>query len=94
MDVKKIMIIDRVKNNQSETKKIDGYQVVHQFKYLGGIIKNKGRSEEEIDRHNVLVNIRPTKLSKIWKDCCITKTTKLKLVNVIIFPVTIYTSEI
>lgn len=44
----KVMIVDRVNNNNSGSTIVAGYEVVHRFEYLGSIVTNIGDCEPEI----------------------------------------------
>lgn len=88
------MIVDRARNDRSETTEISGYEVVPQkSRHLGAIITDTRGCEEEIGRHLAIATVAMTILSTIWKDTCRIKATKLKLVNVVIFPLATYVSE-
>ncbi|XP_050504913.1 uncharacterized protein LOC126883410 [Diabrotica virgifera virgifera] len=46
----KVMIIDRIRNNQPEIRNVAGFEAVSRFNYLGSVITNNGGCEEEIRR--------------------------------------------
>ena len=89
----KIMIINRAENNSPNIHEIAGYEVVNKFSYLGSLITNKGGCEQEIRRRLTMARTATVKLTKIWKDTSVTKNTKLKIVNCLIFPIATYAAE-
>lgn len=78
-----IMIVDRQNNNQPHVKNMAGFRVVNKYLYLGSLIENSG----EIKRIIALAQTALTKLSNIWRDTAITKNTKLRLLNSLVFPI-------
>lgn len=88
-----IMIVDRQNNNQPHIKTIAGFKVVNKYLYLGSLIENSGACEGEIRRRIALARTAVTKLTKIWKDTAITKNTKLRLLNSLVFPIATYGAE-
>ncbi|XP_050514781.1 uncharacterized protein LOC126890021 [Diabrotica virgifera virgifera] len=89
----KVMIIDRIRNNQPEIRNVAGFEVVNRFNYLGSLITNNGGCEEEIPRRLTMARSATVKLTKIWKDPAITRNTKLRLVRKLTFPLATYASE-
>lgn len=93
MSKTKVMIIDRLNNNQQNVTTVAGFDVVSHFNYLGSIICNNGECANEIKRRLSMARAATSKLTKIWKDRRITKRTKLRLVEALIFPIATYASE-
>lgn len=89
----KTMIVDRLRNNQPDVRTVAGYEVVSQFNYLGSMIANSGGCEAEIRRRVAMARNATTKLTKIWKTSAITRRTKLRIANSLIFPIAMYGSE-
>lgn len=88
-----VMIVDRQNNNQPHVGNIAGFKVVNKYLYLGSLIDNSGSCEGEIRRRIALARTAVTKLTKIWKDTAITKNTKLRLLNSLVFPIATYGAE-
>ncbi|KAI8433901.1 hypothetical protein MSG28_015827 [Choristoneura fumiferana] len=89
----KIMIVDRGRNNAPEVTEIANCQVVQSYVYLGSLVSNKGGSEDEIKRRMVITRCAMDRLSKVWRDRNITKTTKIRLVRALVFPIFLYGAE-
>lgn len=89
----KVMIIDRARNNQPEVSSVAGYEVVDRFNYLGSVITNTGGCEEEIRRRLTMARAATVRLTKIWKDSAITRSTKLRLASALVFPIATYACE-
>ena len=89
----KAMIVDREHNNHPEIKSVGRCQVVQSFVYLSSLIENSGGCENEIRRRIQQARVAMTKLTKIWRDKNITKTTKVSLVQTLVFSVFLYASE-
>lgn len=89
----KVMIVDCPNNNNPDTARIAGYEVVSRFKYLRLVITNTGDCEPEIRRHIAMARSSTTKLTRIWKDTSITIKTKLRLLRILIFPIATYAAE-
>lgn len=81
----KVMIVDRPNNNNPDTARIAGYEVVSRFEYLGLVITNTGDCEPEIRRRIAMARSSTTKLTRIWKDTSITIKTKLRLLRTLVF---------
>jgi len=86
------MIVDRQDNNSPQISEIADYEVVNNFNYLGSLITNTGKCESEIRRRLTMAK-STTKLNKIWKNRFITKKTKLRLVDALVFPIATYAAE-
>ena len=54
---------------------------------------NNGGSSAEIRRRSILAREATAKLTHIWRDCAITRNTKLRLLKTLIFPVFLYGAE-
>ncbi|CAG9840895.1 unnamed protein product [Diabrotica balteata] len=78
MQKSKVMIIDRIRNNQSEIKNMTGYE---------------WRMRRQDPSTHTMARSATAKLTKIWKNTGITKNTKLRLVRALIFPIATYASE-
>lgn len=89
----KVMIIDRQNENQPSVTRIAGYDVVQKFNYLGSVVSNTGGSSDEVKRRLAMARTQTVKLSKIWKDRTISKATKIRLVETLIFPIATYAAE-
>ncbi|VEN47270.1 unnamed protein product, partial [Callosobruchus maculatus] len=89
----KVIIVDREHNNHPEIKSIGRCEVVQSFVYLGSLIDNSGSCENEIRRRIQQARVAMTKLTTIWRDHNITKTTKMSLVQSLVFPIFLYASE-
>lgn len=89
----KVMIVDREHNNYPEMKSVGRCQVVQSFVYLGSLIENSGGCENEIRRRIQQARAAMTKLTKIWRDNNITRSTKMSLVQTLVFSIFLYASE-
>ncbi|VEN39856.1 unnamed protein product [Callosobruchus maculatus] len=87
------MIVDREHDNHREIKSIGSCKVVQSFVYLGSLIDNSGSCENEIRRRIQQARVAITKLTKIWRDHNITKSTKMSLVQSLVFSIFFYNSE-
>lgn len=67
--------------------------MINDFIYLGSRIDNTGSCEEEIRRRIGLAKSGMSRLSKIWKNRSITRRTKTRLVQSLVFPVFCYGAE-
>ena len=89
----KIMIVDRANNNSPEIKFIANCDVVQSYVYLGALILNSGGCAEEIKRRMAISRSSMNNLRKIWRSRNITKTTKIRLVRALVFPIFLYACE-
>ena len=89
----KLMIIGG--NNSTSPLVIDGKEVeeVSQFNFLGSLITNEGGCSEEIRKRLAMARSTMAKLSNIFNDRSITKTTKIRLVQALVFPIATYACE-
>ena len=71
---------------------VDGkdIEVVMQFVFLGTLITEDGQCENEVRRRIAMGKAAMGRLTSIWKDKGITLETKVKLVNVLVFPIVLY----
>ena len=67
---------------------------VNRLKYLGVTFKPSNDSTSEIKSRLLLASIALGKLQKVWSDKDITLSTKLRLLNALVYPVLLYGSEI
>ena len=67
---------------------------VNRFKYLGVTLTPSNDSTSEIKSRLLLASTALGKLQKVWSDKDVTLSTKLRLVNALIYPVLLYGSEI
>ncbi|KAI8429179.1 hypothetical protein MSG28_007716 [Choristoneura fumiferana] len=89
----KMMIVDRSQNNAPHITEIANCEVVQSYIYLGSLITNTGGSEDEIKRRIAITRSAMEKLTRIWRDRNITKTTKVQLVRSLVFPIFLYGAE-
>ena len=89
----KIMVIGD--DGDSTPLIVDGQAVeqIHQFNFLGSLITEEGGCGAEIRRRLAMARSAMTQLSKIWADRGITKATKIRLVQALIFPIATYGCE-
>ena len=91
----KAMIFSRDDQLQVNIK-LDGTSLeqVNRFKYLGVTLTPSNDSTSEIQSRLMLASTALGKLQKVWTDKDISLTTKLRLVNALVYPVLLYGSEI
>ncbi len=92
-DKTKMMVVNRSENNQPDIKHISNCDVVQSYVYLGSNITNTGGCEDEIRRRCAITRSAVERLTKIWKDRRITKTTKVRLMGSLGFPIFLYGAE-
>lgn len=88
----KLMVIDRGEQIQL-TGRLKELEVVHSFIYLGSTLCNTGSCEDEIRRRITLGRVAMKKLTKIWQSRAITNSTKIRLVETLVFSVFFYGCE-
>ena len=88
-----IMVVDREKRLPPECTQILDIERKNEAIYLGTRISNDGDCEEEIKRRIGMAKSAMANLNRIWKDHHISKMTKLRLINLLIFPIATYGSE-
>ena len=66
----------------------------NRFKYLGVTLSPSNDSTSEIKSRLLLASTALGKLQKVWSDKDITLSTKLRLLNALVYPVLLYGSEI
>ena len=76
--------------------KLDGTSLeqANRFKYQGGTLTQSNDSSSEIKSRLMLASTAVEILQKVWTDKDITLATKLRLVNALVYPVLLYSSEI
>ena len=89
----KIMIVDRDTENDVRPARIGRFEVVDKFVYLGSLLHCSGSCEFEIRRRIEIARSAMTNMQKLWKDRSLTRATKIRLVNTLIFPIFLYASE-
>ena len=67
---------------------------VNRFKYLGVTLTPSNDSTREIKSRLLLASTALGKLKKVWSDKDVTISTKLRLINALVYPVLLYGSEI
>ena len=90
----KLMIIGE-EDGDNDQLTVDGQEIekVKQFNFLGSLITTEGGCDKEIRRRVAMARSAMTQLSKIWANRGITKTTKVRLVQALIFPIATYACE-
>jgi hypothetical protein len=68
-------------------------EITNCYTFLGTIITRDGYDHKEINRRLSIGRMTMTKLEKIMKDRDVTKSTKIKIAESIIFPTVTYGSE-
>jgi hypothetical protein len=71
----------------------DKVEIVDSFNFLGSLILKNGGSSGEIKRRLAMAKTSANALSTIWKDRGISKNTKIRIMNALIFPVALYGAE-
>ncbi|CAH2226459.1 jg4165 [Pararge aegeria aegeria] len=88
-----MMVVDRANNNSPEVTQIANCEVVQSYIYLGALISNNGGCVEEVKRRMAIARTAMDRLKKIWKNRNITKATKIRLVQTLVFPIFLYAAE-
>ena len=96
LNVSKTKIMAIGPDSVEELLIIDGNEVesVSKFIFLGSLITKEGGCSQEIRHRLAMARSAMTNLSKIWADRGITRTTKVRLVQALVFPIALYASEI
>ena len=68
-------------------------EVVNTFNFLGSLIVDTGGSSEEIKRRLAMARSSTISLTSIWKDRGISRKTKIRIMNALVFPIATYGSE-
>lgn len=89
----KVMIINQLEENPSIHAGNQAIEIIDQFNFLGSMISNQGGSSIEIRRRIAMAKTSMSAMHKLWKDRSISKTTKIRLVSTLIFPITTYACE-
>ena len=71
----------------------DNIEVVHSFVILGEKIEKDGSCSAEMGRRIVLGKTAMSRLNKIIKDRDVSKTTKMRMISPLVFPVMLYGRE-
>ena len=71
----------------------DMIDCVDTFNFLGSLIHKEGGSSIEIKRRLAMARTSANTLSTIWKDRGISKATKIRIMNALVFPVATYGAE-
>ena len=74
---------------------VDGndIEVVTKFVFFGALITKDGLSEKEVRRRIAMGKAAMGGLTSLWKDRGVMLETKVKLVNVLVFPIVLYGAE-
>ena len=75
------------------TLRNENIEVVNSYVFLGSKVVKDGGCGSEIGRRIVLGKTAMAGLGKLMKDRDISKTTKVKIINTLVFPVVLYGSE-
>ena len=91
----KIMAIGPAPDSVEGPLIIDGNEVesVSKFNFLGSLITKDDGCSQEIRHRLAMARSAMTNLSKIWADRGINRTTKVRLVQALVFPIALYASE-
>lgn len=87
----KLMVVDRT--NKLVFTGALRLDFVDHFIYLGSSISNNGSCESEVRRRIGMAKSAMTQLRKIWADRNITRKTKIKLVQTLVFSIFSYGAE-
>jgi hypothetical protein len=67
--------------------------IVEEFNFLGSYIKNTGGSSKEIKRRLSMARTSMINMQNIWKNHDVSKSTKIRLINSLIFSIATYGCE-
>ena len=95
LNVSKTKIMAIGPDSVEEPLIIDGNEVesVSKFNFLGSLITKGGGCSQEIRHWLAMACSAMTNLSKIWADRGVTRTSKVRLVQALVFPIALYASE-
>ena len=95
LNVSKTKILAIGPDSVEEPLIINGNEVesVSKFNFLGSLITKEGGCSQEIRHRLAMARSAMTNLSKIWDDRGITRTTKVRFVQALVFPVALYAFE-
>ena len=95
LNVSKTKIMAIGSDSVEEPLIIDGNEVesVSKFNFLGPLITKDGSCTQEIRHRLAMARSAMTNMSKILAGRGITRTTKVRLVQALIFPIALYASE-
>ena len=89
----KVLIVNQCEDNTSIHAGNDAIEIIDHFNFLGSMISNQGGCSTEIKRRLAMARTSMSTMNKIWKDRSIIKTTKIRLVSTLIFPIATYACE-
>ena len=89
----KIMVIGEDVSADPIMVENEEVEVVSKFNFLGAYINSQGGCQDEIRRRLAIARTAMANLNQIWSDRNVTKATKIKLVQTLVFPIAIYASE-
>ncbi|KMQ86696.1 endonuclease-reverse transcriptase [Lasius niger] len=81
----KILVVDGANKNQPNNRRISRIETVENLIYLAVQITNTGDCEGEIRRRIILAKTALAKLTRIWRDRGISKSTKMRLIRSLVF---------
>ena len=95
LNVSKTKIMAIGSDSVEEPLITDGNEVesVSKFNFLGSLITKDGGCSQEMRHRLAMARSAMTNMSKIWAGGGITRTTKVRLVQALIFPIALYASE-
>ena len=88
----KVMICGGTNDHRIQADEED-IEVVNTFNFLGSLIVDTGGSSEEIKRRLAMARSSTISLTSIWKDRGISRKTKIRIMNALVFPIATYGSE-
>ncbi|XP_072025197.1 uncharacterized protein [Amphiura filiformis] len=68
-------------------------EVVNTFNFLESLIVEEGGSSQEIKRWLAMARTSAIAITDIWKDRGISRTTKMNIMDALVFPIATYGSE-
>jgi len=71
----------------------DNVETVSEFCYLGASFTSNNNDSKEIRKRITIAKQATVSLTTIWKDKCITLSTKLKILHCLILPISTYGAE-
>lgn len=88
----KVLVID-TPGTLTRSNELRGLEFVDQFIYLGSLLNSEGDSGKEIARRIQMSKAAMTKLTRIWKDRNVSRKTKVRLVQTLVFSIFFYGAE-
>ena len=89
----KVMVINQQEENTTIHAGNQAIEIIEQFNFLGSMISNQGGCSTEIRRRIAMAKTSMCTMHKLWKDRSISKSTKIRLVSTLIFPIATYACE-